>query len=586
MASTLERDSLAGAKWTAVSRASGFVRTAAIGAALGATWLGNIFQVANQLPWFLYELLLGSLLASLFVPSLVAARQRSGRELSRLTGTLVGVVALGFGVLSLLAAAASPLIARFVTSGVDVADQADARRATIVLLVLTAPQLAGYALIATLAAVQNAVGRFAFPAAIPVAENVLVVAVIGLYWALFPSTRTELAAFDTSRQVLLGLGSSAAVAAHLALSVWGVRRAGIRIRPNLDWHRPEVRRIATVARDSAGVALLGGVRVLAMLVVAATVEGGVVVLQFAQAFVNLPIALVARPIGTALIRQLSELLGPSERAGWVREYRSATLLNLAVLIPAAVGLAAFAVAIADAVSFGALGEGDGTLLLAVSLAALAPSVVGDGGMIVALQAAYSRADAGTVLRAFVLRAAGVLIGVAASFSVDGAARLAVAFLAVGLTDMVSAVALHQWSVGRWTPLALRRTLLRVALVASLAIALPAAVLLLAGDGWTAPPTGIPVVAAAGLVGLGAYIATERRHDPLRTLSVFGGWETDHVVPVGVLDVDAIDPVITPGRRPSPTVRLAGARTIPAVPRPRPRQANSPAPDPALTGGTR
>ena len=47
-----------------VSRGTGFLRTAAIGAAIGAVAVGDDYNLANTLPGMVYELLLGGVLAS------------------------------------------------------------------------------------------------------------------------------------------------------------------------------------------------------------------------------------------------------------------------------------------------------------------------------------------------------------------------------------------------------------------------------------------------------------------------------------------------------------------------------------------
>ena len=59
-----------------ISRVTGFLRTAAIGAAIGAVAVGNDYNLANTLPGMVYELLLGGVLASVVVPLLVRARTR------------------------------------------------------------------------------------------------------------------------------------------------------------------------------------------------------------------------------------------------------------------------------------------------------------------------------------------------------------------------------------------------------------------------------------------------------------------------------------------------------------------------------
>ncbi len=61
---------------TVFSRLTGFLRTVVIGAALGTALLGDAYQAAEMIPYTVYELLLGGLLASVFVPFLVKRRMR------------------------------------------------------------------------------------------------------------------------------------------------------------------------------------------------------------------------------------------------------------------------------------------------------------------------------------------------------------------------------------------------------------------------------------------------------------------------------------------------------------------------------
>ena len=62
-----------------VSRITGFLRTAAIGAAIGAGAVADDYNLANVMPGMVYELLLGGVLASVVVPLLVRARRDADR---------------------------------------------------------------------------------------------------------------------------------------------------------------------------------------------------------------------------------------------------------------------------------------------------------------------------------------------------------------------------------------------------------------------------------------------------------------------------------------------------------------------------
>lgn len=57
---------------TIVSRVTGFIRTWAMAAAIGMSLLSSSYQVANNLPNMLYELVMGGMLVTAFLPVYMA----------------------------------------------------------------------------------------------------------------------------------------------------------------------------------------------------------------------------------------------------------------------------------------------------------------------------------------------------------------------------------------------------------------------------------------------------------------------------------------------------------------------------------
>ena len=74
--------SLSVAAWTAVSRVTGFIRLAIVGAVLGPTYLANTFQAINQFPELVYAALTGTVFTMLLVPVPPRAR-RAAFELAQ-----------------------------------------------------------------------------------------------------------------------------------------------------------------------------------------------------------------------------------------------------------------------------------------------------------------------------------------------------------------------------------------------------------------------------------------------------------------------------------------------------------------------
>ena len=81
---------------TTLSRLTGYVRIAAQTAALGVTvgTLGNVYVQANTTPNIVYELILGGILTSVFVPVFVDHQRRGGREAAFDLGRRVLTLAL------------------------------------------------------------------------------------------------------------------------------------------------------------------------------------------------------------------------------------------------------------------------------------------------------------------------------------------------------------------------------------------------------------------------------------------------------------------------------------------------------------
>ena len=60
---------------TIVSRVTGFIRTWAMAAAIGMSLLSSSYQVANNLPNMLYELVMGGMLVTAFLPVYMGVRR-------------------------------------------------------------------------------------------------------------------------------------------------------------------------------------------------------------------------------------------------------------------------------------------------------------------------------------------------------------------------------------------------------------------------------------------------------------------------------------------------------------------------------
>jgi len=303
-------NSMTVAGWTAVSRVTGLARGIAVAAVLGPTYLGNLFQALYVVPALLYQMLAGSLFVALLVPVLVRhADARDTRATQRIASGFLTAAAAVFAGIAVLGVVAAPLILRVFSLGVaDPAAAAEQRRLGLVLLALMMPQLVLFAIAGTGAAVMNAHGRFAMAAGAPALENLGVVTVMGMTAILF-GTGHDVHDASMAQVTFMGVGATAAVAMHAGAQWWGAARVGVKLAPRAGWRDPEVRAVLRRSITSFGVAALDGGRQLAVLPAANRVAGGVVAFQLALNFASLPVALGAKPVGTALLPQLARREG-------------------------------------------------------------------------------------------------------------------------------------------------------------------------------------------------------------------------------------------------------------------------------------
>jgi putative peptidoglycan lipid II flippase len=503
-------DSIAVAAWTLVSRVTGVVKIAAIGAVLGPTFFGNAYQFTNSLPNLIYfGLLAGSLFSSLLVPALVQHVDAGDRAASeRVAGGFLGMTLVALIAAVPLAVGFGPAVLGLAASGAGsgAAGQAQVGRWLILMFV---PQLFLYGVVGAASAAMNARRRFALAAAAPALENLGTIAVLAACAVVY-GTGVRVDNVPTGELLLLGLGTTAAVALHAAAQWWGARRAGVRLVPRAGWRDHEVRVVVRRALPSMAQAGLVAVQVLSLLVLANRVAGGIVAFQIALNFYFLAVALGATPVALSLLPRLARM----HANGDVAQFRNCLVhgyaLGLFIAIPAAVGYLGLAVPIARAVSFGRMGTADGVMLVAGALAALSVAVLAQTTFMIATYACYARKDTRSPLLSMLLQAITCLGLASIALAVHGTAVLVVLGLAYSTAITVAALHLsvHLARELGPGPARLASSLAKAGAGAAVMIG-PAWLTAGAVLGWIGPPLGSRVgMLAAALVGVVVFLALQ------------------------------------------------------------------------------
>ena len=183
----------------------------------------------------------------------------------------------------------------------------------------------------------NARRRFALAAGAPAIENIGTIAVLVATAVLYGTSQAS-PTCRPGKLLLLGLGSTGAVALHAATQWWGAKRAGVMLLPRPGWRDPEVRVVVRRAFPALGQAGLAAIQTLTLLTVANRVPGGVVAFQIALNFYYLANNLGTTPVALSLMPRLARMHLDGDKTAFRDTLVRGLALGFFVTIPAAVGL--------------------------------------------------------------------------------------------------------------------------------------------------------------------------------------------------------------------------------------------------------
>ena len=321
---------------TLLSRVTGLGRVFALTYALGATRITDTYILANNTPNIIYELVLGGLLSGTLTTVFVRElRQGDDEEHWTAVSAVTTLAVVGSAALALLFVVVAPLFIRLYSARIEggVADNQVAVATT--LLRMFAPQVFFYGLVTVATAILTARRRFAAPMFAPILNNLIVIAVLLTFPHVARSTDLGELRGDTRALVLLGLGTTAGVAAMaLAQLPVGLRR---RLRWVWDPRHPAVRTIVRLSGWTVGFVAANQVALFAVQFLANDRAGDVAVYATAYIFFLLPHGIASVSIATAIAPELADRWHAGDHAAF-RQRLSLGLRSIAaVTVPAAVG---------------------------------------------------------------------------------------------------------------------------------------------------------------------------------------------------------------------------------------------------------
>ena len=136
---------------------------------------------------------------------------------------------------------------------------------------------------------------------------------------------------------MLGLGTTAGVAAQALLLLPSLRRAGLHLRFRLDWRHEAVRTILRLSGWTFGLVAANQIALLVVLALFNKIPGGISAYTYAYTFFQLPYGVVAISVMSAVTPELAARWARRDPAGFRRRWAGGLRGILAVVLPAAAG---------------------------------------------------------------------------------------------------------------------------------------------------------------------------------------------------------------------------------------------------------
>lgn len=376
---------------TLVSRLTGFASKLLLAYVIGLGVLNDSYTVANTLPNIVFELLIGGVLTSVVVPLLVRAAHDDEDGGLAYTQRLVTIAAVVLAVATALAVLAAPLLAWLYLGNGDAANPELATAFAYLLL----PQIVFYGLGALFGAILNARSVFWPWAWAPVANNVVVIATLGVYWLVPGEISLDPVRMSDPKLVVLGLGTTLGIVVQAAVTLPALHRVGFRFRWRWGWD-PRLAQAGRLVAWVVGYVLVSQLGYIATTRAASQGdEGGVVIYAYAWMLFQLPYGVLGVSLLTAIMPRMSRAAAEGDTDGVVADLSLGSRYSAVLLLPVAVvmtiagesfGVALFSFGEADTADARRLG-----LALAFSAFGLLPFAV----TMLQLRVFYAMADART-----------------------------------------------------------------------------------------------------------------------------------------------------------------------------------------------
>lgn len=266
--------------------------------ALGSTFVSSSYQVANNLPNMLYELVMGGMLITAFLPVYLSVKKQLGdRRGNEYASNLLTIVVVLLAIVSVLC---------MVFAGQIIYTQSfysnqDEMALAVFFFQFFSIQIVFYGASSIVSGLLNANREYFWSSFAPVFNNLIVIASFILY-AVIAQTDQNLAF------LAIAIGNPLGVFVQMAFQIPALKKVGIRLRPRIDWRDPGAGRHAAPRRARGvrhGVLVRHGVGPERCLLRVRRQRPSVI--AYARLWFTFPYSFLAVPVTTTLFTELSDM---------------------------------------------------------------------------------------------------------------------------------------------------------------------------------------------------------------------------------------------------------------------------------------
>ena len=333
------------------SRATGLVRTWAMAFALGNTLVTSAYQVANNMPNVIYELVAGGLLAAAFIPVYLGQKEKRGTEEGNLFAcNILNLAIIVLGVLAILATVFAPAV--IATQTFTVGDTAEVSQMATEFFRIFAIQIVFYGIGGVITGILNANRVFFLPSLAPALNNLVCIISFFLYIPLY-AIDGQLAL------IVLGVGTSLGVAVQFFIQIPALAKIGFKYVARINLHDPALIEAVKIALPT--LLYVVGTMVSFSCRNAFSLQAGTngpSTLTYAWTWYQLPYGVIAVSVSRALFTEMAEAVAKDDWDSMRAHTGTGISTTLLLVIPLAGLISALSVPIMSLFQAGAFSADD------------------------------------------------------------------------------------------------------------------------------------------------------------------------------------------------------------------------------------